>query len=289
MSYGKMNYSRGALKFNVFTNIVDANAPNLLLADPATGKPIQLNFKTQTFDVEASHATLVGRRHALTYGGNFRRNNFDITLTPASKNRNEIGAYGQDEIILDRQDPLLAWRARRQVRQPRECRVLAAARRDLPAGGGSLAARLVQPRVPFAVAGEQLPRPAIVTPADSERACAAAAAGSAAAGGHAVSAGRAGRSAASCRLERRRSPRLKQESLTAYEVAYTGTVRRKDHGRRRVLRQRLERQHQLRAAAVEPRSVHVRESAARLAAAAVDPGRDGAARHLSAADGVSRI
>jgi outer membrane receptor for ferrienterochelin and colicin len=102
MSYGKMNYSRGALKFNVFTNVVDANAPNLLLADPATGKPIQLNFKTKTFDVELGHAMLVGGRHAFSYGGNYRRNNFDITLTPNSKNRNEIGAYGQDEIVLGR-------------------------------------------------------------------------------------------------------------------------------------------------------------------------------------------
>jgi len=102
MSYGKVNYSRGAFKFNVFTNIVDAEAPNLLLADPATGKPIQLNFKTETFDVEASHATAVAGRHALTYGGNYRRNNFDITLAPASKDRNEIGAYGQDEILLNK-------------------------------------------------------------------------------------------------------------------------------------------------------------------------------------------
>jgi outer membrane receptor protein involved in Fe transport len=100
MSYGKMSYLRGALKFNVFTNIVDANAPNLLLADPATGKPIQLNFKTKTFDVELGHSIVVGGRHALSYGGNYRRNNFDITLTPNSKNRNEIGAYGQDEIVM---------------------------------------------------------------------------------------------------------------------------------------------------------------------------------------------
>ena len=102
MSYGKMNYSRGALKFNVFTNIVDANAPNLLLADPATGQPIQLNFKTKTFDVELGHAMLLGGHHALSYGGNFRRNTFGITITPNSKDRNEIGAYGQDEIVAGR-------------------------------------------------------------------------------------------------------------------------------------------------------------------------------------------
>ena len=99
MSYGRMAYSRRALNFNVFTNIVSADAPNLLLGDPTTGRPIQLNFKTQTFDVEIGHASTIGARQALSYGGNYRRNNFDITLTPASKDRNELGAYIQDEIF----------------------------------------------------------------------------------------------------------------------------------------------------------------------------------------------
>ena len=101
MAYSKMNYLRGAFKLNVFTNIVDAEAPNLLIADPTTGGPIQLNFKSQTFDVELGHATVVGGRHALSYGGNYRRNNFDITLTPASKDRNELGGYFQDDIFVD--------------------------------------------------------------------------------------------------------------------------------------------------------------------------------------------
>ena len=102
MSYAKMNYSRGALKFNVFTNIVDAEAPNLLVPDPRTQAPLQLNFKTKTFDVEIGHATVVGQRQSLSYGGNYRRNNFDITLAPAAKDRNEIGAYAQDEIFVNK-------------------------------------------------------------------------------------------------------------------------------------------------------------------------------------------
>jgi iron complex outermembrane receptor protein len=101
MAYSKMNYLRGAFKLNVFTNIVDAEAPNLLIADPTTGGPIQLNFKSQTFDVELGHATVIGGRHAFSYGGNYRRNNFDITLTPASKDRNELGGYFQDDIFVD--------------------------------------------------------------------------------------------------------------------------------------------------------------------------------------------
>ena len=42
----------------------------------------------------------IGTRHALSYGGNFRHNSFDISLAPDSEDRNEGGAYIQDEIFL---------------------------------------------------------------------------------------------------------------------------------------------------------------------------------------------
>jgi outer membrane receptor for ferrienterochelin and colicins len=102
LGYGKVSYSRGALKIGFFANLLDAEAPNLLVPDARTGQPLQLNFKTQTYDFEASHATPIGIRQVLNYGGNIRRNNFDITFTPAAKDRTEIGAYVQDEIYLDR-------------------------------------------------------------------------------------------------------------------------------------------------------------------------------------------
>jgi iron complex outermembrane receptor protein len=102
MGYAKMNYTRKAMKFNVFGNFVSAEAPNLLLPDPLTGQPLQLDFSTQTYDVELSDSRIAARRHVLTYGGNARRNNFDITLAPAAKDRNEFGGYIQDEIFFDR-------------------------------------------------------------------------------------------------------------------------------------------------------------------------------------------
>ncbi len=102
MAYGKVNYSKGALKVNAFGNFVDAKAPNLLAVDPATGAPVQLNFKTQTYDLEIGHSTIVGGKHILSYGGNARRNNFDITIAPDSEDRNEFGAYFQDEIFFDK-------------------------------------------------------------------------------------------------------------------------------------------------------------------------------------------
>ena len=60
---------------------------------------MQLSFKTETYDVELGHSTVVGDHHAFSYGGNYRRNNFDITLAPGTENRNEIGAYFQDDIF----------------------------------------------------------------------------------------------------------------------------------------------------------------------------------------------
>ena len=38
----------------------------------------------------------------LSVGGNVRRNNFDITIAPDAENRTELGAYVQDEILMDR-------------------------------------------------------------------------------------------------------------------------------------------------------------------------------------------
>jgi outer membrane receptor protein involved in Fe transport len=102
MSYAKVNYSKAALKVNVFANFTNAEAPNLLLTDPATNKPLQLNFSTQTYDIEAGDSIAAGPRQVWTFGGNVRRNNFNLTIAPAAQNRTEAGAYLQDEILLDR-------------------------------------------------------------------------------------------------------------------------------------------------------------------------------------------
>ena len=45
---------------------------------------------------------MLGQRQHLSYGGNYRRNNFDITLAPAAQDRNELGGYVQDEIFVGR-------------------------------------------------------------------------------------------------------------------------------------------------------------------------------------------
>ena len=102
MGYAKVGYTRGDLRAQVFTNFLDGDAPNLLLPDPSTGEAVRLGFKQQTFDGEIGHSTFVGGRNFLTYGGNVRHNNFEISIAPAADNRLEFGAYLQDEIFFDR-------------------------------------------------------------------------------------------------------------------------------------------------------------------------------------------
>jgi outer membrane receptor protein involved in Fe transport len=69
---------------------------------------------------------VVAGKHILTYGGNARRNNFDISLAPDAKDRNELGAYLLEELLVGRfrfpvgvrldkfgnlDHPVLSWRA----------------------------------------------------------------------------------------------------------------------------------------------------------------------------------
>ena len=102
LGYGKLNYTRGGLRMQFFTNVLNGQSPNLLLPDLATGRPLQLDFTTQTYDGEIGHSVFLGNRHRLTYGGNVRQNNFDITLAPLGENRLEVGAYLQEEIFWER-------------------------------------------------------------------------------------------------------------------------------------------------------------------------------------------
>jgi outer membrane receptor protein involved in Fe transport len=101
MAYGRVSYTKGALKVSAFGNFLDAEAPNLLVSDPDTLGPIILAFKTQTYDFEIGNTNVLGGRHILTYGGNVRQNNFDISLAQG-EDRTEFGAYGHWEYFVDK-------------------------------------------------------------------------------------------------------------------------------------------------------------------------------------------
>ena len=99
MGYGKFNYQRDNLKVNFFTNILDGDAP-ALLAIGIDGNPIDFAFANNTYDVEVGNSQLVGTKHLINYGGNFRYNTFDLSIAPGGDSRTEGGFYIQDEIFL---------------------------------------------------------------------------------------------------------------------------------------------------------------------------------------------
>jgi iron complex outermembrane receptor protein len=99
LTYTTVRYSKGGRRAAFFTNLLHGDAANLLTRG-VNGLPIALGFDTKTFDFEASDVYAIGTKHALSFGGNFRRNTFDITIAPNAEDRNEGGAYVQDEIFL---------------------------------------------------------------------------------------------------------------------------------------------------------------------------------------------
>jgi outer membrane receptor protein involved in Fe transport len=100
LGYLSAAWDQGSRHVAFFSNILHGIGTNLLTVS-AAGTPLPLFFDTKTFNIEASDARTVGARHLLSYGGNYRRNTFDISLAPNGDDRNEGGAYLQDEIFLN--------------------------------------------------------------------------------------------------------------------------------------------------------------------------------------------
>jgi outer membrane receptor protein involved in Fe transport len=99
MGYFTSRYQKGGTRVAFFTNLLNAEANNLLQVG-SDGRPLPLNFDTTTFDIEASDVRTIGTRHVLSFGGNYRHNAFNVSLAPNGDDRNEGGAYLQDEIFL---------------------------------------------------------------------------------------------------------------------------------------------------------------------------------------------
>jgi outer membrane receptor protein involved in Fe transport len=99
LTYATVRYNKGGRRVAFFTNLLNGDAANLLTVG-TNRLPIALAFDTKTFDIEGGDVHAIGTQHALSYGGNFRHNGFDISLAPNSEDRNEGGAYIQDEIFL---------------------------------------------------------------------------------------------------------------------------------------------------------------------------------------------
>jgi iron complex outermembrane receptor protein len=97
--YGRITYARERLKLQVFVNALDGESPPMLQTG-LDGGPLDFRFENQAYDVEFSDLRIPGARHVVSYGGNYRHNNFNLSFAPRGSNRDEGGAYVQDQIVL---------------------------------------------------------------------------------------------------------------------------------------------------------------------------------------------
>lgn len=97
--YGRLAYTNGSLKVRAFVNALDGEVRAALLKTDR-GEVFESSFEDQAYDIEVSNLHVVRARHVVSYGGNYRHTNFDLSIAPLGTRRNEGGAYVQDEIIL---------------------------------------------------------------------------------------------------------------------------------------------------------------------------------------------
>ena len=158
LGYGKVNYSKDAMKLNFFTE-----HPQRRRDEPAGrgSRRASRCCSTSRARPTTSSSATCGRSSSGTSSATAATS---ATATSTCRlRRPATNAHGRRRLRAGRDlprqvRPLAARRARRQVRHHRRRAVLAADDADAQAVGGADVPRVVQPRVPRAVGDQQLPR-----------------------------------------------------------------------------------------------------------------------------------
>ena len=99
MSYGRVQYMRGSMEIGAFFNRTSAGFNSLLSRTP-TGELLDGRINTRTYDVSLKDTRFLGGRHLFSYGASARFVTLDFTLAPLGDGRSEQGLYVNDEIFL---------------------------------------------------------------------------------------------------------------------------------------------------------------------------------------------
>ena len=91
--YGRVDYNWRTWNFRVYANVIDGDAINLL-----NGLPFV--FKSQTYDFSATNTSAIGE-NSVTYGGNFRKLGFDLSIAPGEDSRSEGGGFANFDIGIN--------------------------------------------------------------------------------------------------------------------------------------------------------------------------------------------
>ncbi len=100
MAYGRLQYLRGSMEIGAFLNSTDGAADTLVVRD-VRGDPLESILQSNTWDMSFKDQRLLGGKHLVTYGGNARLITWKYDLADANPNRNEIGAYVNDEFFIN--------------------------------------------------------------------------------------------------------------------------------------------------------------------------------------------
>ena len=101
LSYVKSDWHSGNWHVGASATMLDGDAVNLLTRG-ADGAPLPLSFVSDAYTLDASNTSELGSRHVLTYGASVRTTKFDLGIAPAAGDRDEVGAFLEDEIRLGR-------------------------------------------------------------------------------------------------------------------------------------------------------------------------------------------
>jgi iron complex outermembrane receptor protein len=102
-SFLQARYEAQGLRLRAYGNFLNGdNSPNLLTVD-ANGEPVRLDFKTNTLDLDGAKTWTLANRHLLSLGADYRRNNFNkISTAPNAQDRNELGGFAHADLRFGR-------------------------------------------------------------------------------------------------------------------------------------------------------------------------------------------
>jgi outer membrane cobalamin receptor len=97
LTYGKLDWNKGAFRVGFFANFLQADSTNLVSVG-TDGQPLGFAFNTDTDNIDASNTTVAGAHNIFTYGANYRDSKFDLEIAPDGTKKQEYGVFLQDEI-----------------------------------------------------------------------------------------------------------------------------------------------------------------------------------------------
>jgi iron complex outermembrane receptor protein len=99
LSYVKGDWNRDGLHVGAAATLLDGDAVNLLTRG-ADGALLPLSFDSDAYALDFGNSSELGERHVLTYGASYRTTKFALGIAPAADDRDEAGAFLEDEIVL---------------------------------------------------------------------------------------------------------------------------------------------------------------------------------------------